>query len=90
MESDYSGPVNIGSDRPVTIEELARIIINISGKDIKVEYDLTKPQGVRGRNADLTLARRVLGWSPRIPLEEGLRRAYLWAKECYESGILRL
>lgn len=90
MESDYAGPVNIGSDRAVTIEELARIIIEISGKDIKIEYDPTKPQGVRGRNADLTLARRVLGWSPRIPLEEGLRRTYLWAKERYERGALRL
>jgi nucleoside-diphosphate-sugar epimerase len=90
MESDYAGPVNIGSDRAVTIEELARIIIEISGKDIKIEYDPTKPQGVRGRNADLTLARRVLGWSPRIPLEEGLRRTYFWAKERYERGALRL
>jgi nucleoside-diphosphate-sugar epimerase len=90
MESDYAGPVNIGSDRLITIEELAKIIIEISGKDIKVEYDPTKPQGVRGRSADLTLARRVLGWSPRIPLEEGLRRMYLWAKERYERGVLKL
>jgi nucleoside-diphosphate-sugar epimerase len=90
MESDYTKPVNIGSDRLVTIEELAKIIIKISGKVIKIEYDLTKPQGVRGRNADLTLAKKVLGWYPKISLEEGLRRTYYWAKERYDRGLLKL
>jgi len=78
MDSDYDKPLNIGSDRLVTIEELAKIIIKISGKNLTIKHDLSKPQGVRGRNADLTLIKRVLGWEPKISLEEGLRRTYEW------------
>jgi GDP-D-mannose 3',5'-epimerase len=81
MESDYTKPVNIGSDRLITIEDLAKIVIKISGKEITIKHDMTKPQGVRGRNADLTLVKRVLGWEPKVSLEEGLRRTYQWAKE---------
>lgn len=80
VESDYTGPVNIGSDRLVTIDELAEITIKISGKKIEIKHDLTKPQGVRGRNADLTLVKKVLGWEPRVSLEEGLKRTYDWAQ----------
>ena len=81
MESNYPEPVNIGSDRLISINDMVKILAEISGKDIRVEYDLSKPQGVRGRNADLTLVRRVLGWEPKISLEEGLRRMYKWAEE---------
>jgi GDP-D-mannose 3',5'-epimerase len=81
MESNYLKPVNIGSDRLVTIDELAQIVIKISGKNIAVKHDLSKPQGVRGRNADITLVKKVLGWQPQVSLEEGLRRTYKWAKE---------
>ena len=78
MESDYEKPINIGSERLVTIDELADMIIRISGKDIAKEYDLSAPQGVRGRNADITLARKVLGWKPTVSLEEGLAKTYKW------------
>lgn len=81
MESDYAKPVNIGSDRLVTIDELADIIIKISGKQITKEYDLTKPQGVRGRNADLSLVSKVTGWKPVVPLEEGLEKTYRWIEK---------
>jgi nucleoside-diphosphate-sugar epimerase len=81
MESDYDKPINIGSDRLVTIDELADIIIRISGKKITKKYDLSAPQGVRGRNADITLARKVLGWEPKVSLEEGLARTYKWIEE---------
>ena len=81
MESDYEKPINIGSDRLVTIDELAEIIIDISGKKINIKHDLTKPQGVRGRNADLTLIKKVLNWEPKVSLEEALKRTYDWAKE---------
>ena len=81
MESDYDKPLNIGSDRLVTIDELADIIIKISGKKITKEYDLSAPQGVRGRNADITLARKVLGWEPKVSLEEGLAKTYKWIEE---------
>ncbi|RLI41925.1 NAD-dependent dehydratase [Candidatus Bathyarchaeota archaeon] len=81
MESDYDKPINIGSERLVTIDQLADMIIKISGKTITKEYDLSAPQGVRGRNADITLARKVLGWEPKVSLEEGLARTYKWIKE---------
>jgi len=81
MESDYDKPINIGSERLVTIDQLADMIIKISGKTITKEYDLSAPQGVRGRNADITLARKVLGWEPKVSLEEGLARTYKWIEE---------
>jgi len=78
MESDYLEPLNIGSDRLVTIDKLAWLIISRSGKDINVQHDLTKPQGVRGRNADLTLTKKILEWEPRVSLEGGISTTYTW------------
>ena len=78
MESDYNEPLNIGSDRLVTIDKLADIIIEISGKKITKRYNLSAPQGVRGRNADLALVKKVLGWEPKISLEDGMKRTYEW------------
>jgi GDP-D-mannose 3',5'-epimerase len=81
MESDYDKPINIGSDRLVTIDELADIIIKISGKTITKKYNPTAPQGVRGRNADLTLVKKVLNWQPQTTLEEGLTKTYKWIEK---------
>jgi nucleoside-diphosphate-sugar epimerase len=81
MRSDFRDPVNLGQDRMVTINELVDIVAVIAGKTIRKEHDLTKPQGVRGRNADITLMRQVLGWEPRISLEEGLAETYGWIQE---------
>ncbi len=78
MESDFEKPVNIGSDRLVTINELADMIIKISGKKITKKHDLQAPQGVRGRNANLTLVKKVLNWQPKVTLEEGLTKTYKW------------
>lgn len=78
MESDYDKPINIGSDRLVTVDELADIVTAISGKKLTKSYNLTAPEGVRGRNADLTLVKRVLGWKPKVSLEEGLENTYHW------------
>jgi len=78
MNSDFKEPLNIGSDELVTINGLADLIIKISGKDITKKHDLTKPQGVRGRNSDNTLTKKVLGWSPSISLKEGLQKTYPW------------
>lgn len=78
MESDYCKPINIGSDRLVTIDELADIVIGISGKKIKKIYSPTGPQGVRGRNADLSLVTKILKWKPIVSLEEGLGQTYKW------------
>ena len=84
MESDYEKPVNIGSDRLVTIDELADIIITISGKKITKTYNLTAPEGVKGRNAELTLVKKVLGWKPEVSLEEGLAKTYRWISTMVE------
>jgi GDP-D-mannose 3', 5'-epimerase len=78
MRSDYREPLNLGTDRMVTINELAQMLIEISGKkDIRVRH-VSGPQGVRGRNSDNTRLRRVLGWEPQISLEEGLASTYRW------------
>ena len=81
MESNYDKPINIGSDRSVTINELADIITEISGKKISKTYDLTAPQGVRGRNADLSIAKKVLNWQPQVTLEEGMEKTYRWIEK---------
>jgi len=81
MESKYTKPVNIGSDRLVSISYLADIIIKISGKKITKTFNTAAPQGVRGRNADLTLVKNVLKWKPTVSLEEGLTKTYKWIKK---------
>lgn len=81
MESDCSTPLNIGSDRLVAIDDLADIIIKISGKKISKRYKLDAPQGVRGRNSDNTRLRETLKWEPKISLEEGLEKTYKWIEK---------
>jgi GDP-D-mannose 3',5'-epimerase len=78
MRSDYREPLNLGTDRLVTINELVDIVAGLAGKTIRKRYDLSKPQGVRGRNSDNTRLRQVLGWEPRVPLEVGLASTYAW------------
>lgn len=85
MDSDYDKPINIGSDRLVTIDELAQIVISISGKKLVPTHDLSKPQGVRGRNADLSLVKKVLKWQPKVSLEEGLAITYHWAEAHFKE-----
>jgi nucleoside-diphosphate-sugar epimerase len=78
MQSEYSEPLNVGQDRMVSINELVDIVANVAGKRIHKQYDLTKPQGVRGRNSDNNRLRSVLGIEPRVTLEEGLAKTYEW------------
>ncbi len=78
MQSEHHEPINLGSDRMITIDELADIVSNIAGKKIMKRYDLTKPQGVRGRNSDNTKLREVLKWQPEVSLERGLEMTYKW------------
>jgi nucleoside-diphosphate-sugar epimerase len=75
--SDWSGPVNIGSDEMVTINRLAEMIISISGKKIAIKH-IDGPLGVRGRNSDNRLIAKKLGWRPSKPLIEGLQATYEW------------
>lgn len=78
MQSGVSAPMNLGNDRMVTVNELVDIIAEVSGKSISKRHDLTKPQGVRGRNSDNSRLGDVLGWTPSITLEEGLKETYDW------------
>jgi GDP-D-mannose 3', 5'-epimerase len=78
MQSDYREPLNLGTDRLVSVDELVDLICGIAGKQLNKRHDPSKPQGVRGRNSDNTRLRQVLGWEPAIPLEEGLRTTYHW------------
>jgi nucleoside-diphosphate-sugar epimerase len=80
MESGYTEPLNLGTDRLVTINELAEIIIAISGKALDVVH-VDGPQGVRGRNSDNTNLRAVLGWEPAVSLEDGLTETYRWIEK---------
>lgn len=81
MESEYTEPINIGSDWLVTVDELAQMAIAASGKRLSIRHDVSKPQGVRGRNADLTLVKQVLGWEPVVPLEDGMVHTYKWIEK---------
>jgi nucleoside-diphosphate-sugar epimerase len=85
MLSDRKEPLNIGSDRMVSIDELADIIIEISGKTLKKTYNLSAPQGVRGRNSDNTQMRQILKWEPEVSLENGLQITYEWIKKQVEG-----
>jgi GDP-D-mannose 3',5'-epimerase len=80
MRSDYHEPLNLGQDRMVTINQLAQIIANIAGFDVALKH-VPGPQGVRGRNSDNNRLRQVLGWEPRISLEEGLTCTYNWIEQ---------
>lgn len=78
MRSDFRDPLNLGSDRLVTVNDLVNIVAKVAGRTIRKRYDLTKPQGVRGRNSDNTKLRQVLKWEPQVSLEDGLRSTYAW------------
>jgi nucleoside-diphosphate-sugar epimerase len=81
MRSDHVEPLNLGQDRMVSIDELLDMVAEIAGKSFKKRYDLSKPQGVRGRNSDNTRLRKVLGWVPQVGLERGLEITYRWICE---------
>jgi GDP-D-mannose 3',5'-epimerase len=78
MHSRVEEPLNLGSDRLVTINQLVDIVEAIAGVKLRRRYLLDAPKGVRGRNSDNTLIRQRLGWAPRISLEEGMEKTYRW------------
>lgn len=78
MASDYTQPLNLGRAELTSINSLADRISEISGKNLSKHHDLTKPQGVRGRNSDNSRLCRVLGWEPELDLSGGLKRTYEW------------
>lgn len=89
MSSDYREPLNLGTDRLISINALVDLISEIAGKRLTKHHDLSKPQGVRGRNSDNSRLRETLGWEPSLSLEEGLSITYRWIEnELRHAGRL--
>jgi len=78
MQSSFREPLNLGTDRLVSINALVDLVAQIAGKTIRTQHDLSKPQGVRGRNSDNSRLRDVMGWDPSVSLETGLAETYEW------------
>lgn len=90
MASDYAHPLNLGTDRLININGLVDLVCGLSGKQLTKNHDLSKPQGVRGRNSDNRLLRDVLGWEPSLSLEKGLSVTYAWIEnELAMAGRIR-
>ncbi len=80
MESDWQGPVNIGSEEMISINDLAKMVIEFSGKKISIK-NIDGPTGVRGRNSNNKLIAEKLGWKPNYPLHKGMEKVYKWVAE---------
>jgi nucleoside-diphosphate-sugar epimerase len=85
MDSDFAGPVNVGSEEMVTINRLAEMIMEIAGKKVTIKH-IPGPLGVRGRNSDNKMIREKLGWAPERPLREGLEKTYAWIAKQVEAA----
>ena len=85
MRSDYPSPINLGTEELVTVNQLVDMVAEIAGKRIVKRHDLSKPEGVRGRNSDNGRLRQVLGWEPRIMLREGLVPTYHWIESALRT-----
>ncbi|MEW6558537.1 MAG: NAD-dependent epimerase/dehydratase family protein [Elusimicrobiota bacterium] len=88
MDSDFTGPVNIGSEEMVTINQLAEIVIKMSGKNLELKH-IDGPLGVRGRNSDNRLIREKIGWSPNYRLYDGLIKTYDWINKQVENERMK-
>ena len=78
MDSGYTKPVNLGTDELVTVNALVDAVCEAAGKKLRRDHDLTKPQGVRGRNSDNTVLNDLLGWQPGVSLRQGIETTYSW------------
>jgi nucleoside-diphosphate-sugar epimerase len=85
VESDFTGPVNIGSEEMVTINQLAEMAMQIAGKKLSIRH-IPGPLGVRGRNSDNNLIRAKIGWSPKMKLQDGLAITYAWIQKQIMEG----
>ena len=85
-QSDHWEPLNLGSDRLVTIDQLVDLVSEVAGKSLVKQHDLTKPQGVRGRNSDNDRCKAALGWAPEVDLEDGLKSTYAWIEGQLEAA----
>ncbi len=81
MDSEFIGPVNIGSEEMVTINQLVETAARVGNKEVSKNHKLDAPLGVRGRNSNNDLIREKLGWDYSQTLEEGIRKTYNWIQE---------
>jgi len=86
MQSGFHEPLNLGQDRLISINDLAHLVAGIAGIEVRLRH-IQGPMGVRGRNSDNTLLRKVLGWEPAVSLEEGLRVTYAWIEEQVRQSL---
>jgi len=86
MDSDFSGPVNIGSEEMISINDFAKMVIDISGKNISIK-NIPGPTGVRGRNSDNKMIREKLGWEPGLPLRKGMEITYKWINQQVQQKV---
>lgn len=86
MDSDFTGPVNIGSDEMISINDLAKMAMIIANKKLTIKH-IAGPTGVRGRNSDNTLIKEKLGWAPSIPLYDGMDKTYRWISEQVQKDL---
>ena len=84
MDSDFLGPVNIGSEEMVTINQLVDTVAKVAGKTIEKKY-IDGPLGVRGRNSNNDLVREKLGWDYSMTLEDGIAQTYAWIVQQIEE-----
>lgn len=87
MDSDYLYPLNIGSDEMISINDLAKMVIGISGKNLSIKNVHSDALGVRGRNSDNGLIQKELGWRPTQPLRVGMEKLYSWVNQQVSGGI---
>jgi nucleoside-diphosphate-sugar epimerase len=85
LRSDFTGPVNIGSDEMVTINALAEMVMQVAGKRLTIRH-IPGPQGVRGRNSDNRLIKEKLGWAPKQTLRDGIAKTYPWIRDQVEHA----
>ena len=78
MESNWHEPINLGREDLISINELVSLVEEIAPYNVKRTYKLDAPKGVRGRNSDNTLIKKVLGWEPSITMKEGMQKTYAW------------
>jgi len=89
MNSDFSGPVNLGSEEMISLNDFAKMVIDISGKTLTIS-NIPGPLGVRGRNSDNHLIQEKLGWAPSTPLRDGVQKTYGWISEQIQEKELKL
>jgi nucleoside-diphosphate-sugar epimerase len=87
MNAEFEGPLNIGSEEMVSINELTKKVIAISGKNLAIKNIPVTYQGVRGRRSDNTLIKQQLNWAPSQPLDKGLEKTYSWIEAQVKAGV---